>query len=134
MPTSVDCRIEHVAFNVPDPAAMAGWYVTNLGMRILRAQERSPFAHFLADAAGGTVLEIYHNPLAPVPPYSELNPLVLHVAFATNDVVVTRDRLLAAGATLVNDARTMANGDVLAMLRDPWGLAIQLADRGRPLQ
>ena len=29
-------NIEHVAFNVPDPAAAAEWYARHLGMRVVR--------------------------------------------------------------------------------------------------
>ena len=62
-----------------------------------------------------------------------MDPLVLHVAFAPDDVPSTRARLLAAGATPVGDVVVTPAGDQFAMLRDPWGLALQLARRARPL-
>ena len=31
-------RIEHVAFNVPDPLAMARWYVEHLGFEVKRRE------------------------------------------------------------------------------------------------
>jgi glyoxylase I family protein len=133
MSEDVDCRIEHIALNVPDPVAMARWYVKHLGMRVLRAQDKPPFAHFLADAAGRTVLEIYNNPAAPLPAYSRMDPLEFHIAFAVANVAGTRDRLRSAGAMLARDATMTAGGDLLAMLRDPWGVPIQLASRATPM-
>ena len=56
-----------------------------------------------------------------------------HVAFATTEILEARDRLIAAGATPVGEIAENAAGDRFAMLRDPWGLALQLADRARPL-
>jgi uncharacterized glyoxalase superfamily protein PhnB len=62
-----------------------------------------------------------------------MDPLVLHVAFAPDDVRATRERLIAAGAVPVGDVVVTPTGDEFAMLRDPWGLALQLARRARPL-
>ena len=45
----------------------------------------------------------------------------------------SRDRLIAVGATPVGEITENAAGDRFAMLRDPWGLALQLAQRARPL-
>ena len=30
-------RLEHIAFNVNDPAALAAWYVANLDMELVRS-------------------------------------------------------------------------------------------------
>ena len=38
-------NLEHVALNVADPAAMAAWYVKNLGMRIVRQSAVAPYIH-----------------------------------------------------------------------------------------
>ena len=74
------------------------------------------------------MLEVYFNPSEPVPDYAAMNPALLHVAFVCDDVPGTVRRLAAAGATLVRRPE-MLGEDELAMLRDPWGLAIQLAKR-----
>ena len=89
-------------------------------------------ARFLADDEGKSVLEIYAG-TPPLPPYASMDPLVLHVAFAPDDVGATRARLIAAGATAVGEVVVTPGGDQFAMLRDPWGLALQLARRARPL-
>jgi catechol 2,3-dioxygenase-like lactoylglutathione lyase family enzyme len=126
-------QVEHTAFQVQDPAAVANWYTQNLGFRILRKMETSPFIHFLADAAGRVVLEVYNNPAAPVPDYPKLNPLHLHLAFSTDQLEPTRDTLIKAGATLYEDTITTPAGDKLMMLRDPWGFPIQLCKRVKPM-
>ncbi len=125
-------RLEHVALNVPDPGAMADWYVAHLGMRVVRRVDGPPHTRFLADAAGATVVEIYVNPSAPIPDYAAMDPLELHLAFVSADPDADRDALVAAGATDVSDGR-LQDGSRLLMLRDPWGLALQLCARTAPL-
>jgi predicted enzyme related to lactoylglutathione lyase len=88
--------------------------------------------HFLADATGRVLFELYANPLAPIPDYPSQHPLVLHLAFAVSDMEAAKARLLEAGATEFSDA-TQPDGGRLVMLRDPWGIALQLVQRGTPL-
>jgi catechol 2,3-dioxygenase-like lactoylglutathione lyase family enzyme len=126
-------RIEHIAFNVNDPVAMAEWYCGNLGMTVIRQGPPPANARYVADSARNTVLELYTNPPDAVPDYASMDPMVLHVAFCADDVAATRERLMAAGATPVGEVTESENGDVLAMLRDPWGLAIQLARRAEAM-
>ena len=126
-------KIEHVAFNVAEPIAMAHWYVEHLEMRVVRTSGPPTQAHFLVDAAGQSMIKIYCNAKAPVPEYRKLDPLVLHLAFAVDDVRATRTRLLQAGATAEGEIDTNPLGDTLAMLRDPWGFAVQLVKRGTPM-
>ena len=123
--------IEHFALNVPDPVAFAAWYQTHLGLTVVRHLPEANQTHFLADARGG-VIEIYRNPAAPVPAYAEMHHLVLHLAFESADADADRARLLAAGATFV-EAVLPPDGSKLYMLRDPWGLSLQLCRRARPL-
>jgi catechol 2,3-dioxygenase-like lactoylglutathione lyase family enzyme len=87
-------NIEHVALNVPDPAAAAEWYSRHLGMRVVRSLHEAPFTHFLADTSGRVVVEMYGHTKAPVPDYARMDPLVFHIAFTTEDVRGTRERLL----------------------------------------
>ncbi len=125
--------IEHLALNVADPVAMAAWYVQHLQMHVLRRLQQAPHTHFLADAAGRVVLELYHHTKAPVPDYAAADPLVLHIAFRVEDVAAERQRLLAAGARPAGDVVTTEAGDVMTLVRDPWGVALQLVRRNRPL-
>ncbi len=125
-------KIEHVAFNVSDPKSMARWYVEHLDFRVKRFTEDAPWAHFLADSSGQVMIEIYHNDAAPVLDYPHTDPSALHVAFISDDVTADRNRLLAAGASSEGGVVRMGD-DEIAMLRDPWGLAIQLVRRGKAM-
>ena len=87
----------------------------------------------IADSAGATILELYNNPKVTVPDYRSMDPLLLHVAFAVEDVAAERDRLVAAGAMVVEDVGFTDAGDELAMLRDPWGVPVQLMKRADPM-
>ena len=126
-------KIEHVAFNVTDPVAMATWYEVNLAMHTVRTFGPPTNTRFVADASGQSMIEIYNNPKAAVPEYHKIDPLILHLAFAADDVRATRARLLQAGATAEGEVIVADNGDELAMLRDPWGFAVQLVKRRIPM-
>lgn len=123
---------EHVAVNVSDPVAVAAWYVEHLGMEVVRRGDPPVLMHFLADAARRAMIEIYCNSAAPVDAYQHLHPSQLHLAFTSTDPDADAARLIAAGATLVEHLHN-PDGSHLTMLRDPWGLAIQLAKRAKPM-
>ena len=126
-------KIEHIAFNVEDPLAMGRWYVEHLGLKVKRRTVDPPYAHFLADDSGTVMIEIYGNRSAPLPDYRSMNPAELHLAFVSKDVESDVRRLIAAGAMQVGEIDTAPNGDQFAMLRDPWGVAIQLVKRATPM-
>jgi glyoxylase I family protein len=126
-------KIEHVAFVMQDPAAAAKWYVDNLGFTIKRSMDESPFTHFLADDSGKVMIELYRQPHLRVPDYRDTDPLLLHLALVSDDVEADRQRWMSAGATPIGESTHLDNGDVLAMLRDPWGFAIQLVQRSEPM-
>lgn len=127
-------RIEHVAWQVNDPAAVADWYCRHLGFTVKRAADAPHPVRFIADGSGRVMLEVYHNPKAPVFDYAALDPLQLHLAFACDDIDGTVERLTAAGCALVE---TIGDGspdaDHIAMLRDPFGFAIQFCRRAEPM-
>ena len=125
-------KMEHVALNVPAPVAMAEWYTKHLGLEIARSMTTPPYTHFLRDSGGTMMIEIYHNPPDQVPSYSQMNPLLLHLAFVSIDPKTDKSRLLDAGATLVQED-SLPDGSLLIMMRDPWGVAIQLCKRSKPM-
>ncbi len=126
-------HFEHTALNVSAPVEMARWYTANLDMKIVREGPPPINARFVADRDGHTMIEIYTNPPDAVPNYASMDPLQLHLAFMVDDVDAIRSRLIDAGATSVGDVTVTPAGDRLAMLRDPWGLAIQLVCRSDPM-
>jgi len=126
-------RPEHIAFNVSDPAAFAKWYCDNLGMKILRKSAPPATTHFIADSAGTMTLELYRNEKAPIPDYTSISHISLHLAFTVDDVGEMRTRLLAAGGKLAEDIVVTPSGDQILMLRDPWGLSLQFTVRVSPM-
>lgn len=125
-------KIEHFALNVEAPIAMAEWYETNISLEIVRLMTTAPFTTFMADKRGHVMLEIYCNPADQVPDYRNMDPLLVHLAFVSEAPSLDARRLLEAGATLVSDQH-LDDGSHLIMMRDPWGLAIQLCKRGTPM-
>ena len=125
-------KLEHVAINVPEPAAMAQWLVDNLGMRMVLATDESPYMHFVADDAG-SMFELYNNPTAPLLDYASMSPFNLHFAFASSDIEADVQRLIKAGATAEGEITTSPAGDKLAFLRSPWQVTIQFVQRHKPL-
>lgn len=126
-------KIEHTAYQVNDPVALARWYVAHLGLVVKRSQSEPPFGCFLADDSGTVMLEFYRQAHLPVPDYRSMDPLLLHLAFLATDVPAESARLMAAGATPEGGVVVTPVGDEVAMLRDPWGLAIQLIKRAKPM-
>jgi len=126
-------KIEHVAWQVADPVAVADWYVEHLGFVVKRRFDDGARARFLADDSGAVMLEVYHNAAAPMPDYPATDPLVLHLALRSDHPDADAERLVATGATLVEGPFTAPNDDRLAMLRDPWGFPLQLCRRAEPM-
>ena len=126
-------KIEHFAWQTEDPRAVAAWYVEHLGFQVRRSSGAPGYAHFLADITGSVMIEIYNNPRVRTPDYASIDPLILHLAFCSENPKADRDRLVAAGATIAEDFVTNPAGDELVMLRDPWAFAIQLVKRANPM-
>lgn len=125
-------KIEHFALNVENPPAMASWYTANLGMRVVRQMPEAPYTTFLADESGRIMIEVYNNPADEVPDYRQMNPLLVHLAFVSERPGEDKDRLLQAGASLETEQH-LEDGSHIVMLRDPWGLALQLCKRAVPM-
>ncbi|MDB5248904.1 MAG: ribosomal protein [Segetibacter sp.] len=125
-------KLEHFALNVEDPLAMAAWYEEHLGMKAVRKQEIAPYTVFLADESGRIMIEIYNNPPKEVPGYRQMDPLQVHLAYVSVNPAADKVRLEKAGATTVTELN-LPDGSILIMMRDPWGLAVQLCKRGVPM-
>jgi glyoxylase I family protein len=125
-------KIEHFAMNVKDPVRMKAWYENNLGMTTVKHVSQPPFTTFMADDSGKVMIEFYNNPTDNVPHYEQMHPLLLHLAFVSENPTKDKERLLSSGATLVSED-TFEDGTHLLMMRDPWGLSIQFCKRGVPM-
>ena len=125
-------QFEHLALNVPDALGMAKWYSEHLNMTAVVANDAPPYAHFMADATGRVVMEIYTNANLPIPDYAEQDVSRLHVAFAVENAEAVKDACVAGGASVV-DELNLDDGSHLFMLRDPWSLPLQLCQRAKPM-
>lgn len=123
-------KLEHFALNVEDPIAITEWYVAHLGLSIARQTKDAPYVTFLADDSGNMMIEFYHNSSEEVLPFREMHPMLVHLAFVSEDPGRDRDRLVSVGASLVTEDR-LKDGSHIIMLRDPWGLPIQMCKRGK---
>ena len=124
-------KFEHFALNVPDTRAQAQWYVQHVGFSVARSREDEPYTHFLADETGRIVVELYTNPKAAIPDYDAAHPLCFHIAVVAADAKAQRARLEKAGATLFAE-EPQPDGSLLIMMRDPWGVPLQLCQRTKP--
>jgi catechol 2,3-dioxygenase-like lactoylglutathione lyase family enzyme len=124
-------KFEHFALNVPDVRSMSRWYVDHVGFQIIRNREDAPYTHFLGDETGRVFIELYTNPSALIPDYAAQHPLVIHFAVFTTDARADQQRLEKAGATLFLE-ENLPDGTRLTMMRDPWGVALQLCQRAKP--
>lgn len=126
-------KIEHIALNVSNPVKMANWYSKYLGFKILTQSHSSPFAHFIADPTGNILLEIFRLPDAKLPNYKKLDPNTFHIGFATENIQKDFKKLIKAGSRVVSEITINSSGNSVAMLKDPWGLPIQLIKRVKKL-
>jgi glyoxylase I family protein len=124
---------EHAAINVKDPIAMANWYCENLGMKIMFKGDWPGNARFVSDYDGNMMFELYNNSTVPIPDYASQDMLVFHFAFQVENVKEVCDRLIKAGAVWDKELSKAGNGDEIATLRDPWGIAIQFIKRAKPM-
>lgn len=125
-------KIEHFAINVEEPQSMVTWYEKNMGLKVVNQENEAPYTAFLADDSERVMFEIYNNPADEVPDYFNMDPLILHLAFVSEDPEEDKKRLVTAGATVVSDDR-LDDGSHLVMLRDPWGICLQLCKRSTPM-
>lgn len=122
-------RLDHLALQHPAPEAVSAWLCLHFGLRVHRVSTSASRARFLSCPKTGVMLEIYRQPEAPVPDYAAMPPAVLHLAFHTDDIPGTAQRLTAFGATRAGEPGQNSAGDRFLMLRDPWGVPIQLVSR-----
>ncbi len=119
---------EHFAVNVNNVALVAKWYTANLQAKIAYQQKEAPFMTFLADSGGRVFLELYQRTDATMTNFNMQHPLTFHVAFVSENAQMDADRLIAQGASFVEEVHK-EDGSHLVMLRDPWGMPLQLCER-----
>ncbi|WP_258105617.1 VOC family protein [Marinoscillum sp. MHG1-6] len=119
---------EHFALNVESPVEVAQWYCDHLSLHLVFEQKESPYMRFLADETERVVMELYNNPAAPIMDHNVNHPLVFHVAFESSDAQADKERLEKAGAVFFEEKKP-GEGTHLVMMRDPWGVPLQICQR-----
>lgn len=117
-------KLEHVGYNVKEPQKLMDWWCANLGFKQVHPA-------FIVDSTGQMAIEFYRNDAAPIPDWAAMDALAMHIAFLSDDVDADAARLVAAGATLLDTVHKP--GFDMAMLRDPFGMALQFVKRGEPI-
>ena len=127
-------KIEHFGLIVPEPLAMAKWYEENLGFQTMRSGgDNMDGVAFVADSSGQVMLELIARRDTRPLDFAAMAPLQVHIALLSEDPAADCDRLQNAGAVMLEDNLGRGSGDRLILLRDPWGVVIQLAKRKTPI-
>ena len=121
---------EHIALNVKNIQDIKDWYVANVGLKVVFEQTEPPFMTFLEDSTGRVILEFYHRPEEEITNFTTKHPLTFHMAFVSQNAEKDKIRLLDKGASFVEEINK-EDGSHLVMLRDPWGMPLQLCHRTR---
>ena len=121
-------KLEHFAVDVPDAPAFVKWWCDNLGFRVSAVGPG-----FILDDTGVMGIEVYRTGETPAAPdYKAMNAMTFHIALVSEDVQADVDRLVKAGATL-EQLKVENPAFHMALLRDPWGVTIQLCKRTKSI-
>ncbi|SRR6056297_430424 len=122
---------EHFAINVTEVKKVLNWYTTHIGLTIKSEQKEPPYMNFLADTTGRVIIEFYHRPDAVIIDFAIEHPLTFHIAFVSENSQSDRERLEKQGALFVEEIKK-EDGTHIVMLRDPFGMPLQLCQRAMP--
>ena len=125
-----DFRIDHTMLRVTDLEKSLEFYVSILGMKILR-QNEYPEGRFTNTFVGyqdedtGPTLELTYN-WDQAEPYDRGNSWG-HIALKVSDVYATSEYLKQFGVEFTKEPSPMKNGTrILAFIKDPDGYPIEL--------
>jgi len=125
-------RMLHTMLRVGDLDASLAFYCEGLGMKLLRRNDFPGGEFTLAfvgygEESNSTVLELTHN--WGRKDYT-LGDAFGHLAFSTNNIVETVERLRAKGIKVTREPGPMKHGTtVIAFVEDPDGYKVELIER-----
>jgi len=119
---------EHFALNVNNVSAVVKWYVLHMELKVVSQQKELPFMTFLADSSNRVILELYQRSDEMMTNFVTQHPLTFHLAFVSENAQFDRERLEVERASFIEEVRK-EDGSHLIMLRDPWGMPLQLCQR-----
>jgi catechol 2,3-dioxygenase-like lactoylglutathione lyase family enzyme len=135
-------NLHHTGFVVRDRAAALTFYRDALGLDVVSEYERQGAAidrvvgyegtHLksaLLDLGGGHMLELiqYVSPSPEARPTDERNVIgAAHIAMLVKDIASLSEKLVAAGAAVINPPTELAPGRLACYLQDPDGNWLEL--------
>jgi catechol 2,3-dioxygenase-like lactoylglutathione lyase family enzyme len=144
-------RIDHVGVTVSDMDHALGFYRDLLGLRVIADSTitESEVAELLGldsvqlrvadlDSGDGRIVELiqYVQPKGRRIAYESSDPASAHIAFTVDDLEAVRERLSAAGATIVSrrpitisEPGGSFDGAICLYVRDPDGAILELVQR-----
>ena len=127
-------KIEHIGITVTAPHTMAQWYADNLGFRIIRKSgDDVRGGVFVLDESGETILELFATEGADPFVSNPASPLTVHIAFESESFDSDIEKLKKAGAEFLEESTPPGAETRMALLKDPWGITLQLAKRKEKL-
>ena len=120
--------LEHMGFVVVNPGGAAGWYREHLGFKVLRTAPDGTVA-FIQCPETGLILELIGEGGLKAGAKDLTHPLQVHLAVRTDSFETDRDRLISAGAEFAMHCETDDPEAKVCVLKDPFGLYLQLAQR-----
>ena len=127
-------RIEHIGLLSSTPIQMGHWYKEHLGFRIIIEAGTDADGVIFMDDDSGMVIEIGHLPGISPMEFRSHHPLSIHLAIECTSPENEARRLVEAGAELVGESLRNAYKGEKILVRDPWGLTIQLINRKAKLK
>lgn len=125
--------IQHIGFNVNNPIEITNWYIQNLDMKLIRTGKAPQYVTFIADSGSNMEIEFYNKEKVDKIDFQKIDVMSFHFAFLTDSINLIESKLIAAGAKLIDKTTETPAGDKVAMLRDPWGMPLQLVQRSIPM-
>jgi catechol 2,3-dioxygenase-like lactoylglutathione lyase family enzyme len=123
--------VDHVALAAKDSRALAEWYCSLLGMRILFQNDKEP-PTYLVGGTMGAVLEIMPDNGAERTKHQPLDPGIRHIAFRVTDFDAAYEALQGKVLGLTAPAPA-AGGGQIAFFHDLEGNLVQLVSRDSEL-
>lgn len=120
--------IEHIGFVVKDAHKAAQWYNLHLGFNVLKTAPDNSAA-FIQCRDNHLIIELISEGAVKAAAEDLTHPLQAHIAFRTDAFDEDMDALIEAGAEHAMDCETADPEAKVCILKDPFGLYIQLAQR-----
>ena len=124
-------KLLHTRMRVNDLERTVKFYVDALGLRVARrhTSPRGAQLAFLATPNSDEEIEICQMP--PGAPAVQVQPDLMHLAFAVEDLAAFTVAVEKKGFTLSDGPTTTGSGSVIAFLDAPEGYEIELIEKAK---